>query len=126
MGLYERMMEKVGDKGRIDRKDTKNAIMTGFYNSTAVPKQIFGEGRLLDIFYETMSENAPGAWELTETMLAIWDPTKYSNDWIMPDNFNVKIKVMAAVTEKVHFMNQPFDVNYSVNEPMENGPLGPI
>lgn len=120
-GLYTKMVEKIGEQAKIDRKDTKNAIMTAFYNSEAVPKKVFGEGKLLDIFYETMTENAPGAWELNETMLAIWNPEKYSNDWVMPDNFHVKIKVMSNVTESVHFLNKPYDVNYSVNEPMEKG-----
>jgi hypothetical protein len=120
-GLYDTMVAKLGGKAKIERKSTKQAIMTAFYNSTAMPKKIFGEGELLNIFYETMKENAPGPWELTETMLNIWDPTKYSNDWIMPDNFNVKVKVMSNVTEMVNFINEPFEVSYSVNRPMDNG-----
>lgn len=120
-GLYTKMVEKIGEQAKIDRKNTKNAIMTAFYSSEAVPKKVFGEGKLLDIFYETMMENAPGAWELNETMLSIWDPTKYSNDWVMPDNFHVKIKVMTNVIESVNFLNKPYEVNYSINEPMEHG-----
>ena len=95
--------------------------MTAFYSSTAVPKTVFGEGALLDIFYETMKENAPAAWELNETMLAIWDPKKYSNDWVLPDNFHVHVKVMSTVSENVHFLNAPYEVQYSVNKPMEGG-----
>lgn len=95
--------------------------MTAFYSSTAVPKTVFGEGALLDIFYETMKENAPAAWELNETMLAIWDPTKFSNDWVLPDNFHVHVKVMSSISENVHFLNAPYEVQYSVNKPMEGG-----
>ena len=120
-GLYTAMCEKIGDQAKIDRKDTKKAIMTAFYSSTAVPKTVFGEGLLLDIFYETMKENAPAAWELNEAMLAIWDPTKFSNDWVLPDNFHVHVKVMSTITENVHFLNAPHEVQYSVNRPMEGG-----
>ncbi len=120
-GLYTAMCDKIGDRAKIDRKDTKKAIMTAFYSSTAVPKTVFGEGALLDIFYETMKENAPAAWELNETMLAIWDPTKYSNDWVLPDNFHVHVKVMSSISENVHFLNAPYEVQYSVNKPMEGG-----
>lgn len=95
--------------------------MTAFYSSTAVPKTVFGEGPLLDIFYETMRENAPAAWELNETMLMIWDPTKFSNDWVLPDNFHVHVKVMSTISENVHFLNAPYEVQYSVNRPMEGG-----
>lgn len=95
--------------------------MTAFYSSTAVPKTVFGEGPLLDIFYETMKEKAPAAWELNETMLTIWDPTKYSNDWVLPDNFHVHVKVMSTISENVHFLNAPYEVQYSVNRPMEGG-----
>lgn len=119
--LYDIMLIKTGGNAKIERKSTKRAIMTSFYNSTATPKRIFGEGELLNIFYETMAENAPGAWELTETMLAIWDPSKYSNDWVMPDNFHVKIKVMSTISEGIHFLDEPYDVNYSTNRPMESG-----
>ncbi len=121
VGLYQSMINKLGDTAKIDRKETKQAIMTSFYNSSAIPKKIFGEGKLLDIFYETMAEEAPGAWELTETMLAIWDSSKLIYEWVMPDNFHVKIKVMAGVSENIHFLNQPFEVYYTVNEPMEGG-----
>lgn len=120
-GLYEAMLREIGEDATIDRKDTKQAVMTSFYNSTAVPKAVFGEGELLDIFYKTMEENAPYAWELNETMLKIWDPTKYSNDWVLPDNFHVHIKVMDSVTDRIHFLNTPYDVVYSVNQPMEQG-----
>lgn len=120
-GLYTAMCDKIGDRAKIDRKDTKKAIMTAFYSSTAVPKTVFGEGQLLDIFYETMKENAPAAWELNETMLAIWNPKKFSNDWVLPDNFHAHIKVMSTISENVHFLNAPYEVQYSVNRPMEGG-----
>jgi len=95
--------------------------MTAFYSSTAVPKRVFGDGELLQVFYDTVESNAPGAWEINQTMLAIWDKTALENSWILPDNFHVKIKVMGPVTEIVHFLDEPFEVTQYQNIPIEGG-----
>lgn len=119
--LYQHMVQQIGDNAKIERKQTKQAIMTSFYGSTAIPKTIFGDGALLDVFHRTMEEKAPGAWEINQTMLAIWDPTVLEHDWVMPDNFHVRIKVMGSVTDTVHFLNEPFDVTFKKNLPTEEG-----
>lgn len=119
--LYEEMIHAIGGSAKIDRKDTKNAIMTFFYNSTAVPKRVFGEGDLLNCFYDTMESNAPGPWEITNTMLAIWDNTRLIYDWVLPDNFHVKFKVMGTVTSTVNFLNKPYEVTVTENMPIEEG-----
>ncbi|ESX17545.1 hypothetical protein X766_16110 [Mesorhizobium sp. LSJC255A00] len=121
VSIYQDMVNKLGDAAKIDRKLTKQAIMTHFYSSTAVPKSVFGEGQLLSIFYDTVRENAPGASEITDTMLAIWDETKLVYEWVLPDNFHVVVKVMGSVTETVHFLNAPFDISYNVNMPIKGG-----
>ena len=129
MVLYERMMERLANQGLIDPNDTsrlspeecKQAIMTAFYSSKAQPRRIFGEGPVLDTFYETLSEEAPGAWEITEAMLDIWDENAYENSWVMPDNFHVRVKVMDTVQDSVRFDGVPHDVSYSVNRPIKNG-----
>lgn len=119
--LYQFMATAIGDTAKIERKQCKSAIMTSFYGSTSIPKTIFGEGALLDAFHQTMEENAPGAWEINKTMLAIWDDTVLEHDWVLPDNFHVRIKVMGAVTDTVHFLNEPFDVTYKQNMPVSEG-----
>lgn len=119
--IYNRMLAQVGEAAKIDRDDVKYAIMTALYSSKAAPKQVFGEGALLDLFYDTMSDSAPGAWELNEAMLGLWDPTTLSHDWVLPDNFHVKVKVMDSIKETVHFLNEPFDVFHKVNRPMKDG-----
>ena len=95
--------------------------MTSLYGSKKLPKKVFGEGRLLDVFYETMIDLAPAAWELNEAFLAMWDPDALEYNWVLPDNFHVNIKVMNQVKERVHFLNQPFDVFYKVNMPTAEG-----
>jgi hypothetical protein len=120
-GIYVHMLDQIDDASKIDRKDTKTAIMTAFYSSKAEPKRVFGEGKLLDVFYDSLSTLAPGAWELTEAMTNFWNPDTYSHDWVLPDNFHVHVKVMDTELETVHFLNEPFDIATKVNRPMEGG-----
>jgi len=119
--IYQLMLNELGQSAKIKRDDVKQAVMTALYSSKAVPKRVFGEGELLGLFYQVMETAAPAAWELNETMLQLWNPEAHSNDWVMPDNFHVHIKVLDTVTETVHFDNQPFEVNYKVNRPMPEG-----
>jgi hypothetical protein len=119
--VYHYMVQKLNDVSKISRDDTKQAIMTAFYSSKAVPKQVFGEGELLNIFYETLEELAPFAWELNEAMLAFWNPTALEHSWVLPDNFHVRVKVEKQIRDTVHFMNEPFDVFYNINAPTKDG-----
>lgn len=119
--VYEEMLHRIGDTAKISEDDAKQAVMTSLYGSKAVPKQVFGEGRLLDLFYETMKDVAPAAWECNEAFLSIWDDNALMNSWILPDNFHVNVKVMKQVKETVHFLNQPFDVFYNTNAPVSGG-----
>lgn len=119
--IYQWILDTIGEEAKVSRDDVKQAIMTALYSSKAVPKQIFGEGALLDIFYDTMAQAAPGAWELNEAMLTFWNKDALSHDWVLPDNFHAKVKVMDSVKETVHFLNEPFDVFHKVNQPMAEG-----
>jgi hypothetical protein len=120
-GIYNAMLAKTGGTSVISLEDTKQAIMTALYSSKAEPKRVFGEGTMLDIFYETMAEEAPGAWELNEAMLTAWNPEALSHNWTLPDNFHVQVKVMGRTKETVHFLDQPFDIYTKYNGPQEQG-----
>lgn len=119
--VYERMVNQIGEGSKIKRPDTKQAIMTSLYGSTAVPKEVFGEGLLLKVFYDTMQASAPAAWELNQAFLNIWNPEAFSNDWVLPDNYHVHVKVMRQCKEVIHFLNEPVDTFYKVNAPIEEG-----
>ena len=119
--IYKAMLEKLGEDSRIERDDLKKAIMTSLYGSKALPRKIFGEGELLEIFFETMKQETPGAWILNEVMLSCWNPETISHDWVMPDNFHVKTKVIGSIEETVHFLNKPYIVRSNVNMPQEEG-----
>lgn len=119
--IYQMMMRVLGEDGQLKREDTKQAIMTAFYGSKAVPKEVFGEGPLLNLFYATMGEAAPAAWELNEAFLAMWDNTKLCNSWVLPDNFHVHVKVMGQVQQTVHFLGNNYDTFRKVNMTQEEG-----
>ena len=119
--IYNEMVNSIGESAKISRDDCKDAIMTSLYGSTAVPKQVFGEGKLLQVFVDTMSNVAPAAWALNQVFLDIWDSTVLSHDWILPDNFHVHVNVMGTVKEKVQFFNKPYEVVTKVNMPKEKG-----
>jgi hypothetical protein len=119
--IYEKMVATLGEAAKIERDDTKRAIMTSLYGSTNVPKEVFGEGELLKVFQETMAEMAPAAWELNRMFLEMWDPEALTNDWTLPDNFHVHVKVTTKITETVNFLNEPFDIIREINAPKPKG-----
>jgi len=119
--IYASMCARLGGAGKISRDDAKEAIMTSLYSSVAVPKRIFGEGAQLDVFHQTMLEEAPGIWELNESLLHLWQPDLESHDWVLPDNFHVKVKVMDDEVEDIQFLNKPYEVFHKVNRPTPSG-----
>ena len=119
--VYEEMVRSINEVGKISRDMTKQAIMTSLYGSEAEPKKVFGTGALLNVFYQTMERMAPGVWELNQAMLHMWSPQAYSNDWILPDNFHVHVKVISTIKENVSFLNEPFEVTRKINAPKESG-----
>lgn len=86
-----------------------------------MPRNVFGEGALLDMFYKTMKTYAPAAWELNQAFLAIWDKTALQYEWVLPDNFHVKSKVMDNVKETITFKGQEEEVFFKENVPTETG-----
>lgn len=119
--IYQMMLDELSEESRITRKDTKRAVMTAFYSSKAVPKEVFGEGPLLALFYQTMATAAPAAWELNEAFLAMWDDSALCNSWVLPDNFHVHVKVMGQVEHSVSFFNGTYTTYEKVNMPIEEG-----
>lgn len=104
--------------GDIERKDSKQSVMTSLYGSTRQPKRIYGEGELLEIFFETMEEEATGIWELNQFLLDQWNPKAMSHDWVLPDNFHVQVKVIDDRIEGARFLGQIYDVTTKVNRPI--------
>lgn len=119
--VYKYMQMKVGQQGRITRNMVKDAVMTSLYNSEAIPKRVFGTGPLLTKFHETMEEELPAVWELNQYYKAMWDCTRATYEWVLPDNFHVVCKVTDYVNEQVLFLDKHFDVVTKVHGPTKEG-----
>ena len=119
--MYQAMLEKVGEQGKVTRDMVKQAVMTAFYASESIPKKVFGQGPMLARFYETVAEKAPAAWDLNQTYKAMWDPTIDTYRWVLPDNFHAVIKIMNTVVTDVMFLGRHYDVVTKVHAPTEEG-----
>lgn len=121
MEIYNGMLSNTGGQAKIDRSQVKDAVMTAFYGSEAVPKRVFGEGALLRVFENTMYDMAPGAWELNQFFLQIWNPEATAYHWVLPDNFHVHTKVMIKEGEVIHFLDKPYEVFREVQGTKKKG-----
>jgi len=119
--VYERMTKKVGDEAKLPYAPVKSAVMTSYYGSEKVPREVFGEGPLLQAFHETMEELTPAAWELNKALLERWDPEAEKYSWVMPDRFHVHIKVKDEIEEDITFMGTTHTIQRKVNRPTPEG-----
>lgn len=79
----------------IPRKQAKESTMTVFYGSKQKPIEIFGKDTpQLNAFYSTITTHAPGAWEALQDMLDAWQPYALKHEWVLPDGFESRVKVM--------------------------------
>ena len=96
------MKDILGGEVAVSRDDAKQAVMTSFYGSKAKPKQIFGEDSPeLEAFYAAAHTVAPGAWQLLQTLLGSWQSYALSHDWILPDGFDARVKVMTRKEARI-------------------------
>lgn len=78
----------------VPRSHAKNAVMTSGYGSRKVPKQVFGEGEMLGIFYEACFNKAEGAFTLMDVLINAWQAYALDHTWVLPDLFHCNVKVM--------------------------------
>lgn len=95
-------LAQLGLAVNVPRSDAKDSVMTSYYGSKAVPKEIFGEDTPeLEAFYSAATTVAPGAWELLQDLLASWQPYALSHTWVLPDGFKAVVKVMEKVKARI-------------------------
>jgi len=98
-------------KMKASRSDLKQAVMTSLYGSKAQPRRLFGEDTpALGLFYSTMEEEIPGAWELNLALKGLWQPYATEHNWVMPDNFHVSMKVEELETDEILFLGEAIEV----------------
>lgn len=108
----------------VPRPDVKRAVMTSGYGSTKVPKEVFGEGDMLDTFYAAAMAIAPAAFQLMSDLLDTWQPYALSHNWVMPDNFHVNIKVMQQKETRIEvdeLNHTTFTTYVQINQGSEKG-----
>jgi hypothetical protein len=107
------------------RKLIKQAVMTSLYGSKQEPKNLFGEGTPeLNAFYEAMYEMAPGATELLDDLLNSWKPYALQHSWILPDGYDVRVKVMTKQEKRIEvdeLNHATFTYEYYENEGQPHG-----
>lgn len=98
------------------RSDVKEAVMTAFYQSEARPEEVFGDE--VGVFYKTLEENMPGAWEILQLTKAaqacITDHYAFRNpsghDVLVRQkvvcNYKVEAKTGLDWTTNYHFTQQ--------------------
>ena len=106
---------------QLTRPNVKQAVMTSLYGSEAVPEEVFGTGELLQLFYRTLMQEAPGAWALNKLFLKLWNPTATNYGWDMPDNFAVRVKIMSSIKQTVHHRDNVLSIAHKVNAPKDVG-----
>lgn len=119
--VYEHCKKNGLSNQGISRKDAKQALMTHLYGSKVVPKQVFGEGEDLALFYGALDALLPGANSLNHALLTLWNPEALEHSWTLPDGFDVHIKVMADEVVPFKFLGMDMQAVRKVNAPQDSG-----
>jgi len=125
-GAMNKLLQKAGMAHvAVSRGEAKEAVMTAFYASTAVPKRIFGEGtQELDVFYKSLEQEAPGPWALVKILVKAWNPKATAHCWVMPDGFEavVPVEVMDTARIEVEELDgTSFTYRYAQVAPLKKG-----
>jgi hypothetical protein len=122
---YTTIYDSMQINGRLSRKAVKQAIMTSLYGSTATPEAVFGDN--IDLFYKTMENMAPGAWDLNQGLQDLWEMFKTSDyAWILPDNFHAYIETKTSEKIPFVFLDTPYKVVKKIDgRPEFHKGLGP-
>lgn len=96
------LLHQQGIQVDVPRNAAKRAVMTSFYGSRLTPRTIFGDGTPeLEMFYQAIQQVAPGAWTLLQELLGSWQPFAPLHEWILPDGFHARVKVMEKVEKRL-------------------------
>tara|TARA_R110002012_G_scaffold318308_1_gene536376 strand:+ start:21616 stop:22188 length:573 start_codon:yes stop_codon:yes gene_type:complete len=93
------------------------------YGSEMQPKVVFGEGDILDKFFEASRIVAPEACSLRSILINLWNPMAKFHQWTMPDNGVIHKRVWTSKSYKVQepLLGSSFTFVTNVNEGAEKG-----
>lgn len=122
---YTSIYKAMNLHGVLTRKQVKAAIMTSFYGSVAMPESTFGEN--IDLFYDTIADMAPGAWDLNLALQQLWDEVAGSvYTWTLPDNFHACVETKDKEKLPFKFLDEDYTVPRKIDSrPEFHKGLGP-
>ena len=96
-----------------------------FYGSTRTPETTFGKD--VDLFYDTVSDMAPGAWQLNLDLQEVWHRLQGSTyKWVLPDNFHACIETKKPEYQGFEMFGQKMQITkYVDGRPDFHKGLGP-
>ena len=107
----ENKMKSYGIEGEVCYDDIKKCVMTSFYGSKAVPRELLDEA-VLPYFYKACKEVLPGAWKACQKLLETWNQKEEVQQWTLPDGHVAYCPVSEKVGAYVHIdevnMDLPF------------------
>ena len=78
----------------ITKAEVKYPVMTHYYNSTAKPKELLGDGSPeLEQFYKSLAKLFKGAEEAKADMQACWRGDVEAHQWTLPDGHTAYVRV---------------------------------
>lgn len=117
---YTTLYKLIDPEGKYERSEIKQVIMTAFYNSTENPKKLFKTEKELNKFYEVLSTQTEGAFALNKAISALWNNKALYHNFIMPDNFHVKLPVMQVVEKTFKFLGKIHSIEVLANKKSNN------
>lgn len=122
---YTEIFMSMGLSDTITRKDCKAAIMTSLYGSVATPEKVFANN--IDVFYDTMEEVAPGAWDLNIGLQELWEEIPGNTySWVLSDNFHAYIETNKKEAVSFKVFEEEYELNVKLDErPNFHKGLGP-
>ena len=118
------MQEILGQNFDISYDNIKKCVMHAVYGSKRTPKDILGEGAMLNAFNRATKKVAPGAFAMLEILLATWNKEALYHEWKLPDGYQAHIKVLdqkivrLEIDELDHYK---MNTLVTVNVPLEFG-----
>lgn len=102
----------IGDAMGKTRDDVKYPVMTHYYNSVKVPREVLGAD--YSAFLKLLAKTFTGAEDVLSILNSCWNPDSSYYTWTMPDDHVCKVKVIVEknTTIKLTGKKREFEYKY--------------